>query len=184
MIRLTVNPRTAPTAPASPAASGKSDRYSIAEQPAPEPRLAHPEGCAAPRIVIVSVPCASRSCEQFPEGFDLHLLHRPVTALEPRGNNLRTFTENRGRNLAWTVLYMPCFLESAAIRVDRPRGPLSEIRRDKREFGPPSGATPRTILIGRSTHFICMIEVCQLLRGRVHLPPPLSRSLKERGAQH
>ena len=36
----------------------------IAEQPTPAPHLAHPEGCAALRIVLVTVPCASRSCEQ------------------------------------------------------------------------------------------------------------------------
>ena len=37
-------------------------------------RLAHPEGCAALRIVLVTVPRVSRSCERFPDGFDLHLL--------------------------------------------------------------------------------------------------------------
>jgi len=47
----------------------------IAEQPAPAPHLAHPEGCAALRIVLVTVPRVSRSCEHFPDGFDLHLLH-------------------------------------------------------------------------------------------------------------
>ena len=30
--------------------------YFIAEQPAPAPQLAHPEGCAALRIVLVTVP--------------------------------------------------------------------------------------------------------------------------------
>ena len=51
------------------------DSYFIAEQPAPAPHLAHPEGCAALRIVLVTVPRVSRSCEHFPDGFDLHLLH-------------------------------------------------------------------------------------------------------------
>ena len=51
------------------------DWYFIAEQPAPAPHLAHPEGCAALRIVLVTVPRVSRSCELFPDGFDLHLLH-------------------------------------------------------------------------------------------------------------
>ena len=55
------------------------DWYFIAEQPAPAPHLAHPEGCAALRIVLVTVPCASRSCEHFPDGFDLHLLQPPLT---------------------------------------------------------------------------------------------------------
>ena len=45
----------------------------IAEQPAPAPHLAHPEGNAAIRIVLVTVPRVS-SCEHFPDGFDLHLL--------------------------------------------------------------------------------------------------------------
>jgi hypothetical protein len=36
------------------------DWYFIAEQPAPAPRLAHPEGCAALRIVLLTVPCVSR----------------------------------------------------------------------------------------------------------------------------
>ena len=47
----------------------------IAEQPAPAPHLAQPEGCAALRIVLVTVPRVSRSCEQFLDGFDLHLLY-------------------------------------------------------------------------------------------------------------
>ena len=53
------------------------DWYFIAEQPAPAPHLAHPEhpeGCAALRVVLVTVPRVSRSCELFPDGFDLHLL--------------------------------------------------------------------------------------------------------------
>ena len=49
------------------------DWYVIAEKPAPAPHLAHPEGCAALCIVLVTVPHASRSCEHFPCGFDLHL---------------------------------------------------------------------------------------------------------------
>ena len=46
----------------------------IAEKPAPAPHLAHPEGCAALRIVLVTVHRVSRSCEHFPDGFDLPLL--------------------------------------------------------------------------------------------------------------
>ena len=34
----------------------QKDWYFIAEQPAPAPHLAHPEGCAALRIVLVTVP--------------------------------------------------------------------------------------------------------------------------------
>ena len=33
-----------------------------------------PSGCAALRIVLVTVPRVSRFCEHFPDGFDLHLL--------------------------------------------------------------------------------------------------------------
>ena len=43
----------------------------IAEQPAPAPHLAHPEGCAALRIVLVTVPRVSRCCEHFPDGFGI-----------------------------------------------------------------------------------------------------------------
>ena len=50
------------------------DWYVIAEQPAPAPHLARPEGRAALRIVLVTVPRVNRSCENFPDGFDLHLL--------------------------------------------------------------------------------------------------------------
>ena len=46
----------------------------IAEQPAPVPHLAHQEGYAALRIVLFTMPRVSRSCEHFPDGFDLHLL--------------------------------------------------------------------------------------------------------------
>ena len=65
-----------------PPQGGISDWYSIAEQPAPAPHLAHPEGCAALRIVLVTVPRVSRSCEHFPDGFDLHLLHHLIIQLE------------------------------------------------------------------------------------------------------
>ena len=37
------------------------DWYFIAEQLAPAPHLAHPEGCTALRIVLVTVPRVSRS---------------------------------------------------------------------------------------------------------------------------
>ena len=50
------------------------DWYSIAEEPAPARHLAHAEGYAALRIVLVTVPRVCRSCEHFPDGFDLHLL--------------------------------------------------------------------------------------------------------------
>ena len=40
------------------------------------PHLAHLEGCAALRIVLVTMPHVSRSCEHSPDGFKLHPLHR------------------------------------------------------------------------------------------------------------
>ena len=53
------------------------DWYGIAEAPAPAPRLAHPEGFAALRIVVVTVPRVSRCCENLSDGLDLHLLPPP-----------------------------------------------------------------------------------------------------------
>ena len=61
--------------------------YFIAEQPAPALHLAHPEECAALRIVLVTVPRASRSCEHFPDGFDLHLLRRGESLFARLGVN-------------------------------------------------------------------------------------------------
>ena len=54
------------------------DWYVIAEPPAPAPHLAHPEGSAALRIAPVTVPRGSRSCEHFPDGFDLHPLQLEI----------------------------------------------------------------------------------------------------------
>ena len=56
-------------------ANHERDVHFIAKQSAPAPYLARPEGCAALRIVLVAVPHVSRSCEDFSDGFDLHLLH-------------------------------------------------------------------------------------------------------------
>ena len=53
------------------------DWYFIATQPAPEPHLAIPEGCAALRIVLVFVPHVS---EHFLDEFVLLLLHGPHTS--------------------------------------------------------------------------------------------------------
>ena len=53
---------------------GQRDWYLIAERPAPAPHLAHPEGCAALRIVLVTVPRVSRFCEHFPDEFGHHAL--------------------------------------------------------------------------------------------------------------
>ena len=55
--------------------------YFFAEQLAPAPRLAHPDGCAALSIGLVTVPLVSRSCEHFPDGFDIHIL--PALATKP-----------------------------------------------------------------------------------------------------
>ena len=53
--------------------------YFFAEQPAPAPHLTHPKRFAALRIVLVTAPRVSRSCEHFPDGFDLHLLRANMT---------------------------------------------------------------------------------------------------------
>ena len=50
------------------------DSYFAAGQPAPAPHHVHPEGCAAQRIVLVTVPRVSRACEHFSDGFDFRLL--------------------------------------------------------------------------------------------------------------
>ena len=41
----------------------EGDWYVVAEQSAPAPHLAHPEGRVALRMELVTVPRASRSCE-------------------------------------------------------------------------------------------------------------------------
>ena len=61
------------------------DLYFIAEQVALAPHLAHPEGCAALRIVLVAVPRVSRSCQHFPDSFDVHLL-QTIAASEAMGH--------------------------------------------------------------------------------------------------
>ena len=68
-----------------PLTRDQRDWYFIAEKPAPAPHLAHPEGCAALRIVLVTEPRVSRSCEHFLDGFDLHLLrHETSYSTNPR----------------------------------------------------------------------------------------------------
>ena len=73
------------------------DLYFIAEQPAPAPHLAHPGGCAALRIVLVTVPRVSRSCEHFPVGCDLHLLRSP-RYLAPRPSPQKDTANTRVAN--------------------------------------------------------------------------------------
>jgi len=88
----------------------KRDWYFIAEQPAPAPHPAHPEGCAALHIVLVTVPRGSRSCEHLPDGFDLHLLHphpQPY-ALIPEPNTIHPQTRStpgpESRSLSFLLL--------------------------------------------------------------------------------
>ena len=61
----------------------QTDWYFIAAQPAPAPHLAHTEGCATLRFVLVTAPPVSRSCKHFPDQFDLHLLGAPRHARDP-----------------------------------------------------------------------------------------------------
>ena len=60
------------------------DWHFSAEHPAPTSYHAHLHGCAALRIVLVTVPHVSRSCEHFPDGFDLHLLASARGAVNPK----------------------------------------------------------------------------------------------------
>ena len=53
----------------------KRDWRFIAEQPAPAPHLANPEGCAALSIVLLTVPRVSRSSKHLSDAFNLDLLH-------------------------------------------------------------------------------------------------------------
>ena len=74
---------------------GRRDWYFVAERPAPAPHLAHPEGCAALRIVLVAVPRVCRSCEHVLDGFDFHLIH--LTAGELAGG-LNQARQRAGRD--------------------------------------------------------------------------------------
>ena len=66
----------------------RRDWYLIAE-PAPAPHLAHPEGCAALRIVLVTVPRVYRSCEHFPDA-------RPAPSAAAPGNENINIPEKSG----------------------------------------------------------------------------------------
>ena len=66
----------------------------ISEQAAPALHFAHPEGCAALRIVLVTVPRVSRFCEHFPNGFDLDVL-RDVTDRTALNRQLETCSHER-----------------------------------------------------------------------------------------
>jgi len=89
------------------------DWYSIAQQPAPAPHLARPEARAALRIVLMTVPRVSRSCEHFPEGFDPHLLPRQVT------QNLSTAYKCLGQVLWVSQPGRPAQETASRCRVDR-----------------------------------------------------------------
>jgi len=63
-------PRRSCSAPATNTEGSQRDWHFIAKQLAPEP---HPRGA------LLTVPRVGRSCEQFPDGFFLHLLHATNT---------------------------------------------------------------------------------------------------------
>ena len=76
----------------------------MSEVPLYRGRLAHPNGCAALRIVLVTVTRVSRSCEHSPDGFDLNLLWGPKVNKADRGRRRRgksTWTGRRGSPAAW-----------------------------------------------------------------------------------
>jgi len=66
--------------PAPPPRALAIDWYFIAKRTAPPSHLAYLEGCAALRIMLVTASRVSRSCENFLDGFDLHLLHQSAPA--------------------------------------------------------------------------------------------------------
>jgi len=66
------------------------------EQPAPAPHLAHPEGYDALRIVLVTVLLVSRSCEHFPDGFDIQLLQDVVHKTSPGTKGLTGYGYRQG----------------------------------------------------------------------------------------
>ena len=62
--------------------------------------LAHPEGCAALCIVLVTVLRVSRSCERFQDEFDLHLLPRVKIGFhDARSNRVKSVPKSACR--AW-----------------------------------------------------------------------------------
>ena len=67
-------------------------KKNVAEQSAPAPHRAHPEGCAALRIVLVTVPRVSRSCEHFPDGSGSGLSNRS-TGLRVEGEGTWNLSE-------------------------------------------------------------------------------------------
>ena len=79
---------------------------SASTAPCTSRRMRCPTHCAVPRV--------SRSCEHFPDGFDLHLLPSVLTTLSTRLQakkehleRLEGFLpESQGQNLALTVLYV------------------------------------------------------------------------------
>jgi len=93
------------------------DWYSIAEQPSPAPHLAHPHGRAALCIVVLTVPCVSRSCEHFPDGFDL--LHLSSSFLPSRYRCSRPLIFSRSsrcQKAAWTEEHHTTLLQDEKLK--------------------------------------------------------------------
>ena len=112
---------------------GVRDWYSIAEQPAPAPHRAHSEGCAALRIVLVTAPRVSRSCENFSNGFDLRLLHLSSERQLSQGEgNVDTASALTGRG-SQPAEQVPVFL------VDKPVWGVLGAVRARAFFGPEAG---------------------------------------------
>ena len=116
-----------------------------------------PEGCAALRIVLVNVPRVSRSCEHFPDGFDLQLL------LVPAKDQPCEVTQIAGRNLSHFTL-----------PARRMRGAVKVIRECSRElFGPPHRAVGRTpglrLVVLHLVQPTCHASSGHLLSSHTHL---------------
>ena len=80
-------------------------------QRAPLLNLAHRDGRAALRIVLVTAPCVSRSCENFPDGFNLRLPQVPDGGAgqlrrAPRGRRCRWGRGADGRPGMYNYIHM------------------------------------------------------------------------------
>jgi len=143
--------------------SGKvrRDWYFIAEQQAPAPHLAHPGGCAALRIVLVTVPRVSRSCEHFPDGFDLHLLQGEYKSRCGGGKKGRGVHYVAGPAAGFSFLWFP-----GKVRIKGATSPFvslnSRLERNKEEEEEEQSISP-------SARLLCPWELLQTLIGRPYI---------------
>ena len=125
--------------------ANKRDCHLIADEPAPAPHRAHPERCAAPRIVLVTVPRVSRSCEHFPDSFDLHLLEGANNLTGLKDFCLKNGS-SQGQNLALTVIFVPNLFDSGPARQGRGLSVQERVQEKRNGLGfritPPRQGSP------------------------------------------